>query len=94
MFTGHGDSSKLTEDERKTWDDLRRLMETGHVVGLSSEQTDMAIEAIRVYGSLKAATGVFNSIRNVSILLLASLVAGWTFWDNFVAFLRSLLAAN
>ena len=94
MFTGHGDSSKLTEDERKTWDDLRRLMETGHVVGLSGEQTDMAIEAIRVYGSLKAATSVFSSIRNVSILLIASLLAGWTFWDKAIAALRAALAAN
>jgi len=94
MFTGKGDTSRLSPSEVETWDDIRRLMETGHVVGLSPEQTELAIEAIRVYSSVKAATGLISSIRNVSFILAASLLAGWSYWDTFVGWLRRVVTGT
>lgn len=89
MFWGNGDSSKLNEDERKTLDELRRLGETGHLVGLTPEQTAVALAAIKFYQSVTATTGLIAGARNVALFTGSLLLIWWSVRDAIVAFIKT-----
>lgn len=89
MFWGNGDSSKLSEDERKTLDELRRLGETGHLVGLTPEQTAVALAAIKFYQSVTATTGLIAGARNVALFTGSLLLIWWSVRDAIVAFIKT-----
>lgn len=69
MFWGKGDSSKLQEGEVKTLADLRRMVETGHIVALTPEQSEMAIRALDWYEMWESTFKLIGSIRNTALLL-------------------------
>ena len=89
MFWGNGDSSKLNEDERKTLDELRRLGETGHLIGLTPEQTAVALAAIKFYQSVTATTGLIAGARNVALFIGSLLLIWWSVRDAIVAFVKT-----
>lgn len=92
MFWGNGDSSKLTPEERDTLDTLRRLVESGHVVALSSEQTKVALDAIRFYGAVTATTGILIGVRNVAYWVGGLTMAVWLAPDAVKGFIQAILA--
>jgi hypothetical protein len=89
MFWGEGDTSKLTASERKALEELRRLAETGHIVGLSPEPTTIALAAIRVYGSISATYGLLAGIRNTAVMVGALLAIWWACKDAIIQFIQS-----
>ena len=76
MFWGKGDSSKLEDREEQTLHDLRRMVETGHIVALTAEQSEMAIRALDWYEMWESTFKLLGSLRNTAILLGFLL----TFW--------------
>lgn len=89
MFWGNGDSSKLNDDERKTLAELRRLGETGHLIGLTPEQTAVALAAIKFYQSVTATTGLIAGARNVAMFIGSMLLIWWSVRDAVIAFIKS-----
>lgn len=89
MFWGVGDSSKLAPEERQTLDALRRLGETGHIVGLTPDQTKVAIAAIQFYASVTATTGIIAGARNVLLFLGSLCVMWWAARDVVVGFIKA-----
>jgi len=89
MFWGIGDSSKLSTEEKQTLDALRRLGETGHIVGLTPDQTKVAIAAITFYSNVTATTGIIAGARNVLLFLGSLCVMWWAVKDVVVQFIRS-----
>lgn len=69
MFWGKGDTSRLEDQEAKTLADLRRMVETGHIVALSPEQSEVALRAITFYDDWESTFRFLGSIRNTVILL-------------------------
>lgn len=92
MFWGNGDSSKLSADERKTLDELRRLGEIGYIVGLTPEQTQVALAAVNFYSKLTAATGLIAGARNVLLFIGSLFVMYWATQDVVVQILRKMVA--
>lgn len=91
MFWGKGDSSKLAERERDTLTDLRRLVETGHIVEFNKEQTAIAKDALAFWASWKAATGLWKSSRNTVILIASIIASWWAFNDKMVAIFEVIM---
>lgn len=89
MFWGSGDSSKLEAAEKKTLDALRRLDETGHIVGLTPDQAKVAIAAINFYASVTATTGLIAGARNVLLFLGSLCVMWWAVKDVAVNFIKA-----
>lgn len=89
MFWGIGDSSKLAPEERQTLDALRRLSETGHIVGLTPDQTKVAIAAIQFYAGVTATTGIIAGARNVLLFLGSLCVMYWAVKDFAVTFIKA-----
>lgn len=94
MFWGNGDSGKLGPQERAELERLRRLVESGHIVALSPEQTAIALAAIKFYGNISATTGVLAGTRNVSIWIAGMIAVWWTSKDAVVEFVRSIVATG
>lgn len=89
MLWGNGDSSKLTEEEQKTLAELRRLVETGHIVGLTPEQTQIALSAVKFYAAISATTGVLSGVKNVSIWVGGMVMMWWAFRDTIIKFIKA-----
>ena len=83
MFWGNGDSSRLEESEAKTLKDLRRMVETGHIIALTAKQSEMALRALDWYDSWEGTLKVLKSIRNTAILL-GFLVTFWAMTEGTV----------
>jgi hypothetical protein len=92
MFWGKGDSARLTDEERRTLDELRRLVETNHIIALSPEQVDLALAALRLYGGFSAATGVFAGARNTFLWIGSMLLIWWSIQDWAILFIRRAVA--
>jgi len=92
MFWGRGDSSKLEERELETLRQLRRMVETGHIVALDDHKVQITLRAIDFYARWEGAIWVFRSVRNVLYLFAGGLVFWWaTGGENFVTdFIRSV----
>ena len=90
MFFGRGDTSKLEDQEKETLTHLRRMVETGHIVSLSPDQTEIALRAIDFYRSWESVFRLGRSIRNISILIGGGLMFWWiTGGHNFItAFIK------
>lgn len=91
MLWGNGDSSKLTETERETLSELRRLVETGHIVSLSPEQSRVALEAVQFYAGARAAGGLFMTVRNALVIIGSTLFAWWAFQDEIILWFKGAL---
>lgn len=89
MFWGKGDTSKLSQGEREILDHLRRLEETGHIVGLTPENSAVAIAAVRFYANVTATSGLLAGARNVMIWIGGLLLFFWTMRDQVEAFIKS-----
>ena len=89
MFWGIGDSSKLQPEERQTLDALRRLGETGHIIGLTPDQSKVAIAAIQFYSSITATSGIIAGARNVLLFLGSLCVMWWAVKDFAVTFIKA-----
>jgi hypothetical protein len=91
MLTGNGDSSKLTEAELKTLTELRRMVETKHIVSLTPDQTELVLEMIDWFSQWKSVLRLANSIRNVALLLGGLLVIWWTTKENLAEWIRGVV---
>lgn len=69
MFFGKGDSSQLTERERETFDHIRRLDETGHIIGLDHKTSESAIRGIDAWNNFEGFFQTVTSVRNIAILI-------------------------
>lgn len=69
MFWGKGDTSQLDDGAAKTLSDLRRMEETGHIVALTPEQTEMVIRALGWYEMWESTFKLLGSVRNTALLL-------------------------
>lgn len=94
MFWGKGDSARLTEEERVTLDDLRRLVETGHLVALSPEQTEVAVAAINAYAMVRSAWVLVIGFRNALVIAGALLGFWWIGHDAVIGFIQSVAAGG
>lgn len=94
MLWGNGDSSKLSPDERKTLDELRRLAETGHIVGLTPEQSKVAVAAINFYAGVTATTGMLAGARNVLMFIGSICLMWWATKDVIVEFIKKAVAGG
>lgn len=92
MFWGNGDSSKLTQEERETLDQLRRLVESGHIVSLSAEQTKVALAAIQFYSTVTATTGLLVGARNVGYWIAGLVAFWWVSKDAVISFVKAIAA--
>lgn len=69
MLWGKGDTSRLEEREAQTLADLRRMAETGHIIGLSPDQSAMLLRALDWYEMWESTFKLMGSIRNTAILI-------------------------
>ncbi len=94
MFWGDGDSSKLGPAEQKTLQHLRRMAETGHIYALSPKESEIAIEAINFYGTVRSAKNFMVSLRNVLIFVGALVGIWWAAQDGLVDILQKVLSTG
>lgn len=92
MFWGNGDTSKLDAAQRKTLEEIRRLVETGHVIALNPEQSAVAVQAINFYAQVQAATSLLKAIRNILLLVGAIIGIWWASHDFIVSFIQKAVA--
>jgi len=83
MFWGNGDSSQLDDQQKSTLADLRRMVETGHIIALSTEQANSVIRALEWYEMWESTFKLFGSIRNTA-LLLGFLLTLWTVTEGTI----------
>lgn len=91
MFWGNGDSNKLSLEERKTLEELRKLVETGHLVALTPDQTVIALNAIKFYTAVTATSGLFAGVRNVLVWFGGALAIYWAIKDGLAAYIKSVI---
>lgn len=91
MLWGKGDSSKLTEEERLTLGQLRRMVETGHIVALNADQTDLLVRALERYSDWESTFRTLKHVRNVLTLLGFFFGAWWLSGGNPVQALVEML---
>jgi hypothetical protein len=80
--------------EQKTLAELRRLVETGHIIALTPEQSATAVDAINFYSMVRAVGPLLVGVRNI-LLFLGSLIAIW--WaghDAIVDFILTVTAGR
>ena len=94
MFWGNGDSSKLVNEEQETLKHIRRLVETGHLVALTPEQTAIALHAINFYASVRSASSLLVAARNVLVFIGAILGMWWLGQDTLVKFIQAAAKAS
>lgn len=94
MFWGKGDSSKLDEETTQTLAHLRRMEETGHIVALTHEQTQVALRAVIFYGQWESVLRLFTSVKNVALLVGALLGIYWVSEGWVVDRIRQLLTRS
>lgn len=90
MFLGRGDTSKLEEDEQRTLSHLRRMVETGHIVTLNAEQTEVALRAIDWYGQWESVFRLGKSLRNTLMLIGFFLGLWWMTNEKVALFIERL----
>lgn len=90
MFLGRGDTSKLEEDEQRTLAHLRRMVETGHIVTLNAEQTEVALRAIDWYGQWESVFRLGKSLRNTLILIGFFLGIWWVSSEKIALFIEMM----
>ena len=88
MFFGNGDSSRLDEGTAKTLSHLRRMTETGHLVALNPQQSDIAIKALDFYSQWESAARLARSIRNTGLLVTGLLGLWWLGQGHIVKFIE------
>lgn len=91
MLTGNGDSSKLTATELKTLSELRRMVETKHIIALSSDQSQIVLEMIDWFIQWKSLLRLANSVRNVAFLMGGLLVIWWSSKEAIAAWVREIV---
>jgi hypothetical protein len=91
MFWGEGDSSRLGAQEQKTLQQLRRMAETGHIRALSPRESEIAIEAINFYATVRSAQTFLVGLRNVLVFTGALVGIWWATGDAVVAILQRIL---
>ena len=89
MFLGRGDTSKLEDDEKKTLNHLRRMVETGHIVSLDAEQAEMALRAIDWYATWESVFRLGKSLRNTLVLIGFFLGVWWATNDTVARWIAS-----
>lgn len=94
MFWGKGDSSKLDEETTHTLQHLRRMEETGHIVALTHEQTQVALRAVAFYNQWESVLKFFTSIKNVALLVGALLGIYWVSEGWIIERIAQLLQRN
>ena len=90
MFLGRGDTSKLEEDEQRTLAHLRRMVETGHIVTLNAEQTEVALRAIDWYGQWESVSRLGKSLRNTLMLIWFFLGIWWVSSEQIALFIETM----
>lgn len=90
MFVGRGDTSKLEEDEQRTLAHLRRMVETGHIVTLNAEQTEVALRAIDWYGQWESVFRLGKSLRNTLMLIGFFLGIWWVSSEKIALFIETM----
>lgn len=94
MFWGKGDSSKLDEETTQTLAHLRRMEETGHIVALTHEQTQVALRAVIFYGQWESILRFLTSLKNVALLVGALLGIYWVSEGWIIDRIRQLLLGS
>lgn len=90
MFLGRGDTSKLEEDEQRTLAHLRRMVETGHIVTLNAEQTEVVLRAIDWYGQWESVFRLGKSLRNTLMLIGFFLGIWWVSSEKIALFIEAM----
>lgn len=91
MLWGNGDSSRLGEDEQRTLSHLRRLVETGHIQGVSERQTETLLRALDWYSDWEGTFRTLKHVRNVLVLMGFFLTAVWASGGDPVQLIAGLL---
>jgi hypothetical protein len=94
MLFGKGDTSKLTEAEKRTLAQLRRLVETGHIMAMEAEQSETVIRAVSFFRRFEAVFEIGKSIRNTGLLVGGLLAMWWVAQDGLAAFVRNAVGSN
>jgi uncharacterized membrane protein len=93
MFWGKGDVSKLTPEMKAILDQLRNLEDLGFFIGLTPDQTKIAMAAIGFYSAVTATTGIIAGARNVLLFLGSLCVIYWSVKDVLIQFIKSSAGA-
>lgn len=91
MFWGRGDTSKLDPATKKTLEQLRRLVETGHLTALEAEKAAIAIRGIEFYGQWESVLTLMTRFKNVALLVGAILAIYWASEGAVVDWIREVV---
>jgi hypothetical protein len=94
MLWGKGDSSKLQDREVATLSDLRRMVETGHIVALTPDQSELALRALDFYGSFESSLRLMKSLRNGLVLAGFFITLWWATEGQIIDYLRDRLGGQ
>jgi len=83
MLWGNGDTSRLDGDQVKTLSDLRRMVETGHIISLTPDQSAAMLRALRWYEMWESSLKLLSSMRNTAILV-GFLVTIWAVTEGTI----------
>lgn len=87
MFWGRGDTSQLDAKEQQTLAHLRRMVETGHIVALTHEQSETMLRALDWYQAWESTFRIARHLRNVGIVVGGLLTAWWATGGQALDFL-------
>lgn len=93
MFWGRGDTTRLDTETQVTLSHLRRMEETGHIVALTHDQTQVALRALTFYGRWEGTLALLTSIRNVVLLIGALLAVYFATEGWIIARIREIVGA-
>lgn len=92
MFWGKGDTSKLDDAAQETLAHLRRMEETGHIMALNHEQSQVAIRALTFYTRFEGTLQLVLGLKNVALLVGALLAIYWASEGWIVQKIREIVA--
>lgn len=90
MFWGKGDSSRLEETETQTLSQLRRMVETGHIIALTPAESEVALRALRWYQMWESTFKIVASIRNTALLIGGMFTLWWVTEGRIIDFIIGL----
>ena len=77
MLWGRGDSSRLEKHETQTLSDLRRMVETGHIIALTPDQSAAMLRALVWYEMWESTFKLLAGIRNMGVVFGGLLAIWW-----------------
>lgn len=94
MFWGRGDTSRLNDEEKKTLNNLRRLVETEHIIAWDYDDAALILRAMNFYMRWESVFALAKSLKNVMLLFTFFIGAYWATEGAIVSWIVQRISGN